>query len=145
MVKIYLQVWTHIFPDMHVTVFFWVMWYLFLLTGIVKSPLAGDFMSMQCRELFQELNVEIIPPYMIASKVRCLFSVFHTYTSSNISRIAPAFLYCHTDIQFKMFYPFLWHMQAAIMSAIWRFESNSCKKNVNAVNLNLFGVKDGCR
>uniref|UniRef100_A0A665WKT1 Actin-like protein 6A n=1 Tax=Echeneis naucrates TaxID=173247 RepID=A0A665WKT1_ECHNA len=40
--------------------------------GIVKSPLAGDFMSMQCRELFQELNVEIIPPYMIASKVRSL-------------------------------------------------------------------------
>uniref|UniRef100_A0A674AW21 Actin-like 6A n=1 Tax=Salmo trutta TaxID=8032 RepID=A0A674AW21_SALTR len=38
--------------------------------GIVKSPLAGDFMSMQCRELFQELNVEIVPPYMIASKVR---------------------------------------------------------------------------
>uniref|UniRef100_A0A8C6Q9N3 Actin-like protein 6A n=1 Tax=Nothobranchius furzeri TaxID=105023 RepID=A0A8C6Q9N3_NOTFU len=37
--------------------------------GIVKSPLAGDFMSMQCRELFQELSVEIIPPYMIASKV----------------------------------------------------------------------------
>uniref|UniRef100_A0A8C3AYV6 Actin-like 6A n=1 Tax=Cyclopterus lumpus TaxID=8103 RepID=A0A8C3AYV6_CYCLU len=36
--------------------------------GIVKSPLAGDFMSMQCRELFQDLNVEIIPPYMIASK-----------------------------------------------------------------------------
>jgi len=25
-------------------------------------------MSMQCRELFQELNVEIIPPYMISSK-----------------------------------------------------------------------------
>lgn len=43
---------------------------LSLSTGIVKSPLAGDFMSMQCRELFQELNVEIIPPYMIASKVR---------------------------------------------------------------------------
>lgn len=42
----------------------------FSLTGIVKSPLAGDFMSMQCRELFQELNNEIIPPYMIASKVR---------------------------------------------------------------------------
>ncbi|KAK5869862.1 hypothetical protein PBY51_024550 [Eleginops maclovinus] len=36
--------------------------------GIVKSPLAGDFMSMQCRELFQELNAEIVPPYMIASK-----------------------------------------------------------------------------
>uniref|UniRef100_A0A8C1NE28 Actin-like 6A n=2 Tax=Cyprinus carpio TaxID=7962 RepID=A0A8C1NE28_CYPCA len=36
--------------------------------GIVKSPLAGDFMSMQCRELFQELGVEIVPPYVIASK-----------------------------------------------------------------------------
>lgn len=43
---------------------------VFSLAGIVKSPLAGDFMSMQCRELFQELNVEIIPPYMIASKVK---------------------------------------------------------------------------
>lgn len=29
-------------------------------------------MSMQCRELFQELSVEIIPPYMIASKVNML-------------------------------------------------------------------------
>lgn len=40
------------------------------LVGIVKSPLAGDFITMQCRELFQEMNIEIIPPYMIASKVR---------------------------------------------------------------------------
>lgn len=47
-----------------------IMCFAFSLTGIVKSPLAGDFMSMQCRELFQELNAEIIPPYMIASKVR---------------------------------------------------------------------------
>uniref|UniRef100_A0AAY5EU78 Actin-like 6B n=1 Tax=Electrophorus electricus TaxID=8005 RepID=A0AAY5EU78_ELEEL len=36
--------------------------------GIVKSPLAGDFITMQCREMFQEMNIEIIPPYMIASK-----------------------------------------------------------------------------
>ncbi|ELK01433.1 Actin-like protein 6A [Pteropus alecto] len=36
---------------------------------IVKSPLAGDFITMQCRELFQEMNIELIPPYMIASKV----------------------------------------------------------------------------
>lgn len=39
------------------------------LPGIVKSPLAGDFISMQCRELFQEMNIDIIPPYMIAAKV----------------------------------------------------------------------------
>lgn len=37
--------------------------------GIVKSPLAGDFISMQCRELFQEMAIDIIPPYMIAAKV----------------------------------------------------------------------------
>uniref|UniRef100_A0A668AZJ4 Actin-like protein 6A n=1 Tax=Myripristis murdjan TaxID=586833 RepID=A0A668AZJ4_9TELE len=47
--------------------------------GIVKSPLAGDFMSMQCRELFQELNVEIVPPYMIATKVRPAEEHLHTY------------------------------------------------------------------
>lgn len=40
-----------------------------LLSGIVKSPLAGDFISMQCRELFQEMAIDIIPPYMIAAKV----------------------------------------------------------------------------
>ncbi|XP_076842278.1 actin-like protein 6B isoform X2 [Brachyhypopomus gauderio] len=36
--------------------------------GIVKSPLAGDFITMQCREMFQEMSVDITPPYMIASK-----------------------------------------------------------------------------
>ncbi|ELW63786.1 Actin-like protein 6A [Tupaia chinensis] len=30
--------------------------------GIVKSPLAGDFITMQCRELFQEMNIELVPP-----------------------------------------------------------------------------------
>uniref|UniRef100_A0A8C4QCP4 Actin-like 6A n=1 Tax=Eptatretus burgeri TaxID=7764 RepID=A0A8C4QCP4_EPTBU len=36
--------------------------------GIVKSPLAGDFITMQCRELFQETGIKIVPPYQIASK-----------------------------------------------------------------------------
>uniref|UniRef100_A0A8D0CJG9 Actin-like 6B n=1 Tax=Scleropages formosus TaxID=113540 RepID=A0A8D0CJG9_SCLFO len=36
--------------------------------GIVKSPLAGDFITMQCRELFQEMTIDITPPYMIAAK-----------------------------------------------------------------------------
>ena len=40
--------------------------------GIVKSPLARDFISMQCQELFQEMAIDIIPPYMIAAKVRPL-------------------------------------------------------------------------
>ena len=36
--------------------------------GIVKSPLAGVFITMQYKELFQEMNIELIPPYMIALK-----------------------------------------------------------------------------
>ena len=44
-----------------------------LCSGIVKSPLAGDFITMQCREMFQEMSIDIIPPYMIASKVPSLF------------------------------------------------------------------------
>lgn len=39
-----------------------------LQNAIVKSPLAGDFITMQCRNYFEEHNLEIIPPYMIASK-----------------------------------------------------------------------------
>ena len=34
--------------------------------AIVKSPLAGDFMTTQCRQLLQDKGVEIIPTYMIA-------------------------------------------------------------------------------
>uniref|UniRef100_A0A3P8ZH42 Actin-like protein 6A n=1 Tax=Esox lucius TaxID=8010 RepID=A0A3P8ZH42_ESOLU len=59
--------------------------------GIVKSPLAGDFMSMQCRELFQELNVEIVPPYMIASKVRpAKVSQNHSFQRFHISLFGDA-------------------------------------------------------
>lgn len=36
--------------------------------AIVKSPLAGDFISMQCQRSFEEHKVDIIPPYMIAGK-----------------------------------------------------------------------------
>ena len=37
--------------------------------AIVKSPLAGDFVTAQSRQLFEEMNFEVVPPYMIASKV----------------------------------------------------------------------------
>ncbi|KAK6184521.1 hypothetical protein SNE40_001833 [Patella caerulea] len=36
--------------------------------GIVKSPLAGDFVTVECRKMMEELNVEVIPPYLIQSK-----------------------------------------------------------------------------
>lgn len=37
--------------------------------AIVKSPLAGDFVVLECKKLMEELNVEVVPPFMIASKV----------------------------------------------------------------------------
>lgn len=36
--------------------------------AIVKSPLAGDFVTMQCRNYFEEQNVEIVPYYAVGSK-----------------------------------------------------------------------------
>jgi actin-related protein len=36
--------------------------------GIVKSPLGGDFITLQSRNYLEENGVEIVPPYMIAAK-----------------------------------------------------------------------------
>ncbi|XP_046367678.1 actin-like protein 6A isoform X1 [Haliotis rufescens] len=36
--------------------------------GIVKSPLAGDFITIECKKLMEELDIEVVPPYMIKSK-----------------------------------------------------------------------------
>lgn len=46
--------------------------------AIVKSPLAGDFITAQCRQMFEEQNIEIVPPYLIASKVNEKLS-YHSY------------------------------------------------------------------
>lgn len=36
--------------------------------AIVKSPFAGDFISMEIKKLMEELEIDVIPPYMIKSK-----------------------------------------------------------------------------
>lgn len=38
-------------------------------SGIVKSPLAGDFMAIESRKLMEDLGIEVVPPYVIHSKV----------------------------------------------------------------------------
>lgn len=41
----------------------------FVLTqAIVKSPLGGDYITMQCKQHLIENDIEIVPPYMIGSK-----------------------------------------------------------------------------
>ncbi|KAK7098169.1 actin-like protein 6A [Littorina saxatilis] len=39
-----------------------------LTQGIVKSPLAGEFIIQECRKMMEELGVEVVPPYLISSK-----------------------------------------------------------------------------
>ncbi|KAL5006993.1 hypothetical protein ScPMuIL_015799 [Solemya velum] len=39
-----------------------------LISAIVKSPLAGDFISTECRKLMEDMNIDVIPPYLIQSK-----------------------------------------------------------------------------
>jgi len=39
-----------------------------LTQGIVKSPLGGDFITLQCKQFFDDNGIEVIPPYMIAGK-----------------------------------------------------------------------------
>ncbi|ESO02199.1 hypothetical protein HELRODRAFT_155789 [Helobdella robusta] len=36
--------------------------------GIVKSPLAGDFILMECKKLLDEMGIEIVPPFYVAHK-----------------------------------------------------------------------------
>ncbi|EEC12237.1 actin, putative, partial [Ixodes scapularis] len=39
-----------------------------LTQAVVKSPLAGDFISMQCKQFLEEQGIDIVPTYMLASK-----------------------------------------------------------------------------
>lgn len=39
-----------------------------LTQGIVKSPLAGEFITMEIKKMMEDLNIEVVPPYLIASK-----------------------------------------------------------------------------
>lgn len=36
--------------------------------AIVKSPLAGDFLTAQCKQYFQEHDIDVVCPYVVASK-----------------------------------------------------------------------------
>lgn len=46
-----------------------IKYVVFCLPAIVKSPLAGDFITIECRKLMEEAGVEVVPAYQIQSKV----------------------------------------------------------------------------
>ena len=43
--------------------------YLIVYAAIVKTPLAGDFITNECIKLMAEQKIEVVPPYTIESKV----------------------------------------------------------------------------
>lgn len=59
--------------------------------AIVKSPLAGDFVTAQSRQLFEEMNFEVIPPYMIASKEAVKDGEAAVFTKKNINNMSRSF------------------------------------------------------
>lgn len=57
-----------------------------LLQGVVRTPLAGDFIARQCSKMVrEELRTEPVPYYRVASKVR------------SCSRLANA-IPCHQEV-----------------------------------------------
>lgn len=54
--------------------------------AVVRSPVAGDFISRQCLEFFMESDLEVVPPYMIATKVRNSY-VTHKFIRACCSRV----------------------------------------------------------
>ena len=45
--------------------------------GIVKSPLAGDFMTVQCKQFLEDQGVELVAPYQIAGMNFCFIYIFY--------------------------------------------------------------------
>ncbi|CAB3981102.1 actin 6A [Paramuricea clavata] len=62
-----------------------------LQNAIVKSPLAGDFISAQCRNFLEEKNCEVVPPYLIASKEAVKDGDPPIFTKKNFSNITKSY------------------------------------------------------
>ncbi|XP_028517149.1 actin-like protein 6B isoform X2 [Exaiptasia diaphana] len=60
--------------------------------AIVKSPLAGDFITAQCRQLLEQHNIEVVPPYMIATKEAVKEGASPVYTKkANLPPVTKSF------------------------------------------------------
>lgn len=59
--------------------------------AIVKSPLAGDFITMECKKLMEEQKIEVIPPYMIKSKEPVNFMDPPKWTKKELPEVTKSF------------------------------------------------------
>jgi len=51
--------------------------------AIVKSPLGGDFVTMQCRNYLEDKGVDLTPPYLLASKEVVKEGEYPKFTKKN--------------------------------------------------------------
>lgn len=59
--------------------------------AIVKSPLAGDFITMECKKLMEDQKIEVIPPYMIKSKEPVNFMDPPKWTKKDLPEVTKSF------------------------------------------------------
>lgn len=65
--------------------------------GIVKSPLGGDFLTMQCRQFFEDKNVELVPACLVASKgTSWYYCHTHFFTHFNLFTFSHIFIFIFT-------------------------------------------------
>ncbi|KAK3103473.1 hypothetical protein FSP39_019490 [Pinctada imbricata] len=59
--------------------------------AIVKSPLAGDFITMESKKLMEELNIDVVPPYMIQNKEPVNFMEKPIWKKKDIPEVTKSF------------------------------------------------------
>ena len=59
--------------------------------AVVRTPLAGDFITAQCKHFMDELGVDVIPPYMIASKEAVKEKVQPIWSPKNVPNVTESY------------------------------------------------------
>lgn len=57
----------NVYQATFVLTIFWVS-SLVLTQAVVKSPVGGDYISNQCRNFLEDKGIDVVPPYLVASK-----------------------------------------------------------------------------
>lgn len=59
--------------------------------AVVKTPLAGDFITAQCQRFMDEMGVEVVPSYMVASKDPVKERAPASYVKKNVPAVTKSF------------------------------------------------------
>ena len=59
--------------------------------AVVKTPLAGDFITAQCQRFMDDVGVEVVPAYMVASKDVVKERAPASYVKKNIPPVTKSF------------------------------------------------------